>query len=111
MKNISALPFLFALASFPIYAAPFVVSDPYPPDGPQPTEFVISVSGTQVPVIIPATTTPQGAILKWDVAAVKGSKTITAKARNPWGESAATPPFTFTAGTPAAPTGIGLSVQ
>lgn len=43
--------------------------------------------------------------------AVKGSKTITAKARNPWGESAATPPFTFTAGTPAAPTGIGLSVQ
>ena len=72
---------------------------------------MISVSGTQVPVIIPATTPPQGAILKWDVAAVKGSKTITAKARNPWGESAATPPFTFTAGTPAAPTGIGLSVQ
>ena len=111
MKNISALPFLFALASFPIYAAPFVVSDPYPSSGPQPTEFVISVSGTQTPVIIPATATPQGAILKWDVSGVSGSKTITAKARNPWGESAATPPFTFTAGTPAAPTGIGLSAQ
>ncbi len=111
MKNISALPFLFALASAPIYAAPFVVSDPYPPDSPQPTEFVISVSGTQTPVIIPATVTSQGAILKWDVSGVSGSKTITAKARNPWGESAATPPFTFTVGPPAAPTGIGLSVQ
>ena len=111
MRNISALPFLWVLASFPIYAAPFVVSDPYPPDAAQPTEFVISVSGTQVPVIIPATATSQGVIFKWDVAAQKGSKTITVKARNPWGESAATPPFTFTAGTPAAPTGIGLSVQ
>ena len=111
MKNISALPFLFALASFPIYAAPFVVSDPYPPDGPQPTEFVISVSGTQTPVIIPATSTPQGPILKWDVAAQKGSKTITVKARNEWGESVASLPFSFTAEKPAAPTGIGLSVQ
>lgn len=106
-----ALPFLFALASFSINAAPFVVSDPYQPDSPQPTEFVISVSGTQTPVIIPATATPKGAILKWDVSGLSGSKTITAKARNPWGESAATPPFTFTAGTPAVPTGIGLSVQ
>ena len=111
MKNISALPFLFALASFPIYAAPFIVSDPYPPDAAQPTEFVISVSGTQTPIVIPPTATPQGAILKWDVATVNGSKTITAKARNPWGESAATPPFTFTAGTPATPSGIGLSAQ
>ena len=109
MKNISALPFLFALASAPIYAAPFVVSDPYPPDAAQPTEFVISVSGMQQPVIIPATATPQGAILKWDVAALKGSKTITAKARNVWGESAASLPFSFAAEKPGAPTGIGLS--
>ena len=111
MKNISALPFLFTLASFPIYAAPFVVSDPYPPDSAQPTEFVISVSGTQSPVVVPATATPQGVILKWDVAGMSGSKTITAKARNPWGESAASLPFTFTAGTPAVPSGIGLSAQ
>ncbi len=106
-----ALPFLWALASFPIYASPFLVSDPYPASGPQPTEFVISVSGTQTPVVVPATATPQGVILKWDVAGVSGSKTLTAKARNAWGESAATPPFTFTAGTPAVPTGIGLSAQ
>ena len=111
MKKIPALQFLLALASAPIYAAPFVVSDPYPTSGPQPTEFVISVSGTQTPVVIPATTTPQGAIFKWDVAAQKGSKTITVKARNVWGESAASLPFSFTAEKPGAPTGIGLSVQ
>ena len=92
-------------------AGPFLVSNPYPSDDPQPTDFVISVSGTPTPVVIPATTTPQGTIFKWDLSAVTGSKIITVKARNQWGESAATPPFTFTAGTPAAPTGIGLSVQ
>lgn len=111
MKTISALPFLCALASAPIYAAPFVVSDPYPPDAAQPTEFVISVSGTQTPVIIPATATPQGAILRWDVVGLSGQKTVTVKARNTWGESAASDPFGFTAGTPAKPTGIGLSVK
>ena len=111
MKLPKVTPFLFALASMAIYAAPFVVSDPYPSSGPQPTEFVITVSGQSAPVIVPATSTAQGVMLKWDVAGISGSKTITAKARNAWGESAATPPFTFTAGTPAAPTGIGLSVQ
>jgi len=111
MKFKKITPFLFALASTPICAAPFVVSAPYPSSSPQPTEFVITVSGQSTPVIVPATSTAQGAILKWDVAGVSGSTTITAKARNAWGESAASGPFTFTAGTPAAPSGIGLSAQ
>ena len=103
--------FLSVMASIPAHAAPFVVSDPYLSSGPQPTEFVITVSGQSAPVIVPATSTEQGVILRWDVVGISGSKTITVKARNPWGESAATPPFTFTAGTPATPSGIGLSVQ
>jgi len=111
MKLPKVTPFLFALASMPIYAAPFVVSDPYPSSGPQPTEFVITVSGQSAPVIVPATSTAQGVMLKWDVAGISGSKTITAKARNAWGESAVSSPFTFTAGMPAAPSGIGLSVK
>lgn len=107
------LPIMIAasLMSLSIQSAPFVVSDPYPSSGPQPTEFVITVSGQSAPVIVPATSTAQGTILKWDVAGITGSKTITAKARNAWGESAASGPFTFTAGTPAAPSGIGLSAQ
>lgn len=107
------LPIMIAasLVSLSIQAAPFVVSDPYPSSGPQPTEFVITVSGQSAPVIVPATSTAQGTILKWDVSGITGSKTITAKARNAWGESAASGPFTFTAGTPAVPSGIGLSVK
>lgn len=107
------LPIMIAasLVSLSIQAAPFVVSDPYPSSGPQPTEFVLTVSGQSAPVIVPATSTALGTILKWDVAGIAGSKTITAKARNAWGESAASGPFTFTAGTPAAPSGIGLSAQ
>ncbi len=111
MKLQKITPFLFVLASMPTYAAPFVVSDPYPSSGPQPTEFVITVSGQSAPVIVPATSTAQGVMLKWDVAGISGSKTITAKARNAWGESAATNPFSFTAEKPTAPIGIGLSVQ
>lgn len=107
------LPIMIAasLVSLSIQAAPFVVSDPYPSSGPQPTEFVITASGQSAPVIVPATSTAQGTILKWDVAGIAGSKTITAKTRNAWGESAASGPFTFTAGTPAEPSGIGLSAQ
>ena len=111
MKLPKVTPFLFALASIPIYAAPFVVSDPYPSSGPQPTEFVITVSGSTTPVVIPATTTAQGAMLKWDVVGIAGSKTITVKARNAWGESAASGPFSFVAGAPDVPSGIGLSVK
>lgn len=48
------LPIMIAasLVSLSIQAAPFVVSDPYPSSGPQPTEFVITVSGQSAPVII-----------------------------------------------------------
>lgn len=107
------LPIMIAAALMPlsIQAAPFVVSAPYPSSGPQPTEFVITVSGQPTPVIVPATSTEQGAILKWDVAGITGSKTITVKARNPWGESAASGPFSFVAGVPDVPSGIGLSVK
>ena len=107
------LPIMIAasLVSLSIQAAPFVVSDPYPSSGPQPTEFVITVSGQPTPVIVPATSTEQGAILKWDVAGITGSTTITAKARNAWGESAASDPLSFVAGAPDAPSGLGLSAE
>ncbi len=103
--------FLSVMASIPAHAAPFVVSDPYLSSGPQPTEFVITVSGQSAPVIVPATSTAQGTILKWDIIGITGSKTITVKARNAWGESAASDSFGFTAGAAGAPSGISLSAQ
>lgn len=68
------LAYLLALASIPVHAAPFVISDPYPANGPQPTEFVITVSGQSAPVIVPATATAQGTILSRDVAGIAGWK-------------------------------------
>lgn len=108
MKQILLLLMPFASTSF---ASPFIVSDPYPLSGAQPTEFVITIAGNADPIVIPATKTDSGAILKWDVAGISGANTITAKARNAWGESADSLPFSFTAGNPATPSGLGLSAQ
>ena len=93
------------------FAAPFLVSDPYPSTEVQPTEFVVTISGVPAPVITPVVETPQGKILRLDLGPLNlsGSRTVTAKARNIWGMSADSLPFTFTAGPPGLPTGITLS--
>jgi len=113
VKNLRKLLFVLlgALCSTAT-AAPFLLCDPYPSSGPQPVEFLVTV-GTAPPVVVPATRQTDGSvILKWDIAGIgTGAKTVTAKARNAWGESAASAPFSFTAGTPAAPGGIGLSAN
>ena len=98
-------------------AAPFLVSDPYPTDAAAeaiPTEFVVAVSGRATPVVVPAV--PVGTnqvMLKLDLGPLNlsGARTVTAKARNAWGESASSAPFAFTAGPPKVPGGLGLSAQ
>ena len=94
-------------------AAPFLVCDPYPATGQQPTEFVVTLSGLATPIVSPAVDVTGGKALKLDLGPLNlaGSRTVTAKARNAWGESAASPPFTFTAGVPGVPGGFGLSAQ
>jgi hypothetical protein len=102
---------LFFLVVRYAWSAPFLVCDPYPATGQQPTEFVVTVSGIATPVVTPAVETQQGKILKLDLGPLNlsGSRTVTAKARNSWGESADSSPFIFTAGRPASPSGITLS--
>ena len=102
---------LFSLASLPVYAAPFVVSDPYPPTVRQPTEFIVKFKGTGKQVVVPATQTDAGVILKWDIAEIVGTHTITAVARDEEGESEDSAPFTFIAGDLSAPSGLTLSAQ
>lgn len=94
-------------------AAPFLVCDPYPATGPQPTEFVVTISGIATPIVSPAVTTTGGKYLHLDLGPLNltGTKTVTAKARNAWGESASSAPLAFTAGAPVAPGGLGLSAQ
>lgn len=92
-------------------AAPFLVCDPYPAAGPQPTEFLIAI-GTAAPITVPATKEPDGdVILKWDVGTQTGAKNLTVKAKNAWGESAASAPFSFVAGVPPAAAGMRLVPQ
>jgi hypothetical protein len=107
---------LLLLALLPVsgYSAPFLVCDPYPNTVTQPTEFVVTFSsGVTNPIVTPAVDIPGGKAMRLDLGPLNlsGAKVVTAKARNSWGESAASSPFSFTAGVPASPGGIGLSGQ
>lgn len=81
--------------------------------GQQPTEFVVTISGVTNPVVTPAVDVVGGKAMKLDLGPLNltGAKTVTAKARNAWGESSSSSPLTFTAGAPAVPSGITLSVN
>ncbi|MER2528046.1 MAG: hypothetical protein ABTR07_08980 [Candidatus Competibacter denitrificans] len=90
-------------------AAPFLTCDPYPPDKAQPDTFLVIV-GTAAPIASPAFRNPDGSvILKYDLAGVGlGLKTVKARAKNAWGESGDSNPFSFTAGAPATVGGLRL---
>lgn len=111
---IKYLALVLLAVSGPVSAAPFLISDPYPTDAATqavPAEFVVSISGL-APITTPAVPTGTNQVrLRLDLAplGLSGAKTVTAKARNAWGESANSAPFSFTAGSPALVTGIGLS--
>ena len=97
---------LFLLAPFAASAAPYLVCDPYPATGPQPAEFVITLGSQEI--VVPATPSDpgeaEGVWMKWDLAGLApGKRTVTVKARNQWGESAASAPFSFTAGAAGVP--------
>ena len=104
---------LLALLPFSANAAPFLICAPYPSTEEQPTEFVVTISGIANPIVTPAVDVTGGKAMRLDLGPLNltGAKTVTAKARNAWGESANSPPLAFTAGAPIAPSGIGLSVQ
>lgn len=106
---VSGLLFLPAIA----LSSPFLICDPYPSTVTQPTEFVVTISGVSAPIVTPAVSVTGGKAMKLDLEPLNlaGSKTVTAKARNAWGESVSSAPFIFTAGSPGAPGGLGLSAQ
>ena len=107
---------LLGLLPFAAQAAPFLTCDPYPTDVAEqaiPTEFVVTVSGLATPIVTPAVAVTGGVAMRLDLGPLNlsGAKTLTAKARNAWGESANSAPFAFTAGSPATPSGFGLSAN
>jgi hypothetical protein len=108
MRKLIPLWLLFAVG--PVAAAPFLTCDPYPTTGAYPTEFVVTVSGIANLIVTPAVDVAGGKTMRLDLGPLNltGTKTVTVKARNAWGESANSAPFSFTAGSPAPVTGIGL---
>ena len=71
---------------------------------------MVTISGVANPVVSPAVDVTGGKALRLDLGPLNltGSRTVTAKARNAWGESANSSPLTFTAGAPTATSGITL---
>lgn len=111
-----SLTFLAVFLPSVVSAAPFLTCDPYPTNVTGqaiPTEFVVTISGITNPIVTPAVDVTGGKGMRLDLGPLNlsGTKTVTAKARNAWGESAASAPFVFTAGVPGVPTGFGLSSQ
>lgn len=116
MTKLLTFAFGFALGSALgiVQAAPFLTGDPYPPTAPQPDTFLITVSTTTTTpptsVTSLAVKNPDGSVvLKWDLAGVgAGLQTVRVRAKNAWGESVDSAPFTFTAGKPATASGLRL---
>ena len=103
------LALLMAMGASATQAAPFLVSDSYPATAIQPDSFVVNVSGNP-PVTVPSVKDSAGLnYLKYDVAALSGQRTITVQAKNAWGVSSASAPFTVTAGSPPIPAGITIT--
>ena len=107
------------LAVLPVIAqaAPFLTATPYATNvagEAVPSEFIVTISGITQPITTPAVSVGTNQVgLKLDLGPLNlsGSKTVTAKAKNFYGESTASVPLTFTAGPPTAPSGLGLSAQ
>lgn len=113
MKTRLLLGLCGALLSSAVAAAPFLVCDPYLTPASMdasaiPTEFVVTISGVPAPITTPAFPVPGGVILKLDLAPLHlvGTQTVTAKAKNAWGESASSAPLEFNVGPPSAPTNL-----
>jgi len=95
-------------------AAPFLVSDPYVPQSDpnlNPTQFVIhGISGTDI-TINATTLTGGNLVLEYDLATLpNGTYHVTAAAVNIFGGESpfSTPPFDFTKGVPATPSGLRI---
>ena len=101
---------LFLVMLFPAIASasPFLVCDPYPA-GSAVTSFTLFWDGATTGVVVPVLTDATGTYFHVDLSTVtNGSHTVKARARNSWGESADSLPFTFVKLVPSAPLNIRI---
>lgn len=87
MMKLTLAALAFALSA-PLQATPFLTSDPYPPSGPQPTEFLVSVDSAP-DTVSPPVNRPGGKVLLHDLAGLTfGRHTVSVRARNATATSA-----------------------
>lgn len=103
---------LFGAMQLHAQAGPFLVCDPYPASQAV-TSFTLFWDGSATGVSVPVLTDSTGTYLHFDLAATTaGSHTVKARAKNAWGESADSLPFTFTkSGAPPAPVNIRITTN
>lgn len=92
-------------------AAPFLVSDPWPASGAQPTSCVYQ-EGTAAEVaspIVRVSATDTRVYCRWDQANItRAAHTYQVWARNQWDKSTKVP-FVYSASVPGAPTGMRIT--
>jgi hypothetical protein len=87
------------LLATPVFAAPFLVSDPNPADE-QVTNFKLSFDGGAY-----VDSAPVGGAIRYDLAGISvGTHSVVAKACNVWDCSVDSAPFPFVKRIPGAPT-------
>lgn len=93
-------------------ASPFLISDPYPLGGAQPTKQQIFLDSGALIEAAPETL-PNGAVrIRHDLAGIStGQHTVKTKFCNAWGCSGYSHELPFVAGAPDAPTGLGILFQ
>lgn len=102
---LSLLYLLFVGLTGPVLANPFLVCDP-PTAGEAVTGYRLTLNGQLIDVAVDQTG-EYG--FKFDLVAIQnGEYTVTAVARNAWGESESSLPFVFTKAGPLMPTGMSI---
>lgn len=99
---------LGALAASSVNAAPFLYSDPWPAEGPQPDTCTALEGASSIPLTL-IDAAPGSRQIKHNVGALaNGAHKWQINCANAWGVSA-TVPFEFAVGAPTAPSGLRLA--
>lgn len=107
MKRLLLL-FYVVVCAGAVQAAPFLVSDPYPPTAAQPTSCMYQ-EGSNPAVSVPVTTGAAGGFCKFDLATVaRAPHDYQVWVSNAWGVSVKVP-FSFSAQVPAATSGLAVT--
>ena len=114
MNTICKIAIAAAFITFVGYASatPFLVCDPYPVTGPQPTSFSCAFDNGALVSFPPAVNTDGSVQIHYDIASLAvGAHSVQCSASNVYGSSALSPKFAWFAGIPSAPADSAVSAK